>query len=360
METSNYTMQAAVLDGHGGPERIRVENRFPRPAPAPGEALIRVGAAGINNTDIWSREGAYSADPSEPAGWRGVPLDCPRIQGGDVAGTIAALGDGVPDRRLGQRVLVNALLYGDEGDGMLDAGLLGSERNGGFAEYVTVPAENAHPVDTALSDAELATFPIAYLTALHMLNRARLAAGETVIVTGSSGGVGTALVELAVARDARAIALTSRGKFDYAVSLGASACIDRRDPSLASRLGEASGGGAQVAADVVGGELLDALLAALAPGGRYVTGGAIAGPRVTMDLRTLYLRHLEMIGSTMGTRDEFGELVGLIERGLLKPRLAHSRPLSQIHQAQREFEEKAFSGKLVLIPDALWSDSNHD
>lgn len=353
MQTSKDTMQAAVLDGHGGPERIRVEDHYLRPRPAAGEVLIRVGAAGINNTDIWSREGAYSADPATPAGWRGVPLDCPRIQGGDVAGRIVATGAAVPETRVGERVLVNALLYGDEGDGLLDAGLVGSERDGGFAEYVTVPAENAYPVDTTLSDAELATFPIAYLTGLHMLNRARLTADETVIVTGSSGGVGTALVELAVARGARAIALTSREKIDYAASLGASACIDRRDPALTSRLGEATGGGAQVAADVVGGELFGMLLDALAPGGRYVTGGAIAGPRVTMDLRTLYLRHLEMIGSTMGTRDEFRELVGLIKGGMLKPRLADSRPLSQIHQAQREFVEKAFTGKLVLIPDAL-------
>jgi len=358
MQTSKDTMQAAVLDGHGGPERIRVQDHYPRPQPAAGEVLIRVGAASINNTDIWSREGAYSADPSAPAGWRGVPLDCPRIQGGDVAGRIVATGAAVPETRVGERVLVNALLYGDEGDGLVDAGLLGSERDGGFAEYVTVPAENANPVDTTLSDAELATFPIAYLTALHMLNRAGLTADETVLVTGSSGGVGTALVELAVARGARVIALTSRDKIDYAASLGASACIDRRDPALAAKLQEITGAGARVAADVVGGELFGVLLDALAPGGRYVTGGAMAGSRVTLDLRTLYLRHLEMIGSTMGTRDEFGELVGLIEGDMLKPRLASARPLSRIHQAQREFVEKAFTGKLVLIPDALWSNNN--
>lgn len=352
-QTHDSTMQAAVLTGHGGPARIELVDDHPRPAAGPGEVLIQVGAAGINNTDVWSREGAYSADPEQPEGWRGVPLSFPRIQGGDVAGTITAVGDGVPESRIGQRVLVNALLYGDDGN-LLEAGLLGSERDGGFAEYVTVPAANAHPVAGRLSDAELATFPIAWLTALHMLNRARLAAGERVVVTGASGGVGTALVALAAARGAQVTAVSSRAKFEHITALGASACLDRSHELTPDAVCAAAGGAPDVVADVVGGGMFAPLFEALAPGGRFVTAGAIAGARVTLDLRRLYLPHREVIGSTMGTQAEFAELVELIESGRLEPQLAGTWPLSRIHDAQRAFDEKGFAGKLVLIPDARW------
>lgn len=358
MSLSRNTMQAAVLTGHGGPDRIRIDDRYPLPEAGPDEVLIRVGAAGINNTDIWSREGAYSPDPARPAGWRGAPLAFPRIQGGDVAGRVVGVGPGVPTDRTGERVLVNSLLYGDGGD-LLDAGLLGSERDGGFAEYVTVPAANAHRVETDLTDGELATFPIAYLTALHMLNRARLTGGETVAVTGAAGGVGTALVALAAARGARVIAVTSRRKFGHARELGASVCIDREEGRLPSRLDDAAER-IDVVADVVGGALFPVLLQALAPGGRYVTAGAIAGPDVNLDLRTLYLRHLELIGSTMGTQEEFAELVSMIEQGMLRAMLATVFPLSRIDAAQRAFVDKSFAGKLVLIPDALLSGVDHE
>lgn len=352
-QTHDAKMQAAVLTGHGGPACIQVVDDHPRPAAGPGEVLIRVGAASINNTDVWSREGAYSADPERPEGWRGVPLEFPRIQGGDVAGTIETVGDGVSEDRIGQRVLVNALLY-SEGGNLLDAALLGSERDGGFAEYVTVPAANAHPVPGRLSDAELATFPIAYLTALHMLNRARVEAGERVVVTGASGGVGTALVALAATRGAQVTAVSSRAKFDYVTALGASACLERSHDMTPELVRAAARGAPDVVADVVGGEMFAPMFEALTPGGRFVIAGAIAGARVTLDLRRLYLPHRELIGSTMGTQAEFAELVELIKAGRLEPQLAGTWPLSRIHDAQRAFADKRFGGKLVLIPDARW------
>ncbi len=204
------SMRAVLLTGHGGPERLDYREDVAQPEPGAGEVLIAVGAAGINNTDIWTREGAYGSadDAAAVSGWRREPMAFPRIQGGDVAGRIMAVGADVPETRIGERVIVNPVLYSDLGDGM---GYLGSERDGGFAEFVAVPAANALAIESDLGDAELASFPTAYLTAEGMLDRARVAAGETLLVTGASGGVGSALVLLARARDARVVALAGSG-----------------------------------------------------------------------------------------------------------------------------------------------------
>jgi len=346
------TMQAAVLTGHGGPDRLEVRDDWPVPRPAAGEVLIRVAAAGINNTDLWTREGAYG-DPNDPdkrVGWRGVPLELPRIQGLDIAGEIVAVGEAVPNSRIGERVLVDAVLYDAASEGLPAARLIGSERDGGFAEYVAVPAENAVRIDSALTDAELASFPCAHLTAEHMLNRARVAAGARVLVTGASGGVGSALVQLVAARGARPIALVGPGKEALVKDLGAELVITR-DGDLTAKVEAALGPrGVDVVADVVGGRQFADLLAVLRPQGRYVSAGAIAGPIVELDLRALYLNHLEAIGSSIWTHEEFRDLVMHIEAGRLKPLLAETYRLADVHRAQRAFEEKRFFGKLVLVP----------
>ncbi len=346
-------MRAVLLSGHGGPERLDYRDDVPKPAPGAGEVLIEVGAAGINNTDIWTREGAYGApdDPAAVSGWRREAMTFPRIPGGDVAGRIVALGAGVPETRIGERVIVNPVLYSDVGDGLIGMGYLGSERDGGFAEFVAVPAGSALAIESELSDTQLASFPTAYLTAEGMLDRARLAAGETLLVTGASGGVGSALVQLARARDARVVALAGRGKEARLRDLGAEIVLTRQAGDLLAQLGAALGeGGVDVVADVVAGPLFPALLNALKPKGRYVTCGAIAGPVVSLDLRTLYLKHLELIGSTLGTRDQFARLVEHIRAGRLRPLVAATYPLSEIAAAQAAFVEKAFFGKLVLLP----------
>lgn len=195
-------MKAVLLTGHGGLEKLEYREDVPTPEPTRDEVLIEVGAAGINNTDIWTREGAYGAedDPDKVQGWRREPLKFPRIQGADIAGRIVAVGDGVYEGRINERVIVDNALYDGDEEGLLSCGIVGSERDGGYAEYVTVPAENAHTVESALSDAELATFPTAYITSLRMLNRVRITQEETILVTGASGGVGTGLVQLAKLR----------------------------------------------------------------------------------------------------------------------------------------------------------------
>jgi NADPH:quinone reductase-like Zn-dependent oxidoreductase len=347
-------MRAVLLTGHGGPEKLEYREDVPPPEPAEGEVLIAVGAAGINNTDIWTREGAYGTedDPAAASGWRrGKPMRFPRIQGADIVGRIAGIGGGVDASRVGERVIVDNALYDGGEEGLVASGILGSERDGGFAEYVAVPAENAHTIESPLSDAELATFPTAYVTSLRMLNRARVSAGETVLVTGASGGVGSGLVQLARLRDARVIALVGAGKEDQARALGAESVVTRDAGDLPAAAAEAAGGRPiDVVADVVGGDAFADLLSVLRPLGRYVTAGAIAGPVVRLDLRTLYLKQLELIGSTMGTHEEFAGLVGHIASGRIRPLLARTYPLSDVRQAQRDFVEKNFFGKLVLVP----------
>jgi NADPH:quinone reductase-like Zn-dependent oxidoreductase len=233
----------------------------------------------------------------------------------------------------------------------LASDLIGSERDGGFAEYVAVPAENAHAIESDLSDAELATCPTAYVTSLRMLNRARVSAGETVLVTGASGGVGSGLVQLARLRGARIIALVGSGKEDQARTLGCESVIARDTGNLPAAVAKVAGGRPiDVVADVVGDVFAD-LLNVLRPMGRYVTAGAIAGPVVLLDLRTLYLKQLELLGSTMGTHEEFASLVEHLASGRIKPLLARTYLVSDIRQAQKDLMNKNFFGKLVLIPN---------
>jgi NADPH:quinone reductase-like Zn-dependent oxidoreductase len=275
----------------------------------------------------------------------------PRIQGADIAGRIVAVGDGVPAARIGERVLVNPTLYSDQGDGLVGCGYIGSERDGGFAEFTAVPSANAVAVSTSLSDAELATFPTAYLTAEHMLNRARLTNGETVLITGASGGVGSALIQLARIRRATVVAVVGAGKQTLATDLGAAAVIGRDTADLEAAVRATTAARPiDVVADVVGGPTFPQSMNVLRPQGRYVTAGAIAGPVVPLDLRTLYLRHLELIGSTLGTAREFADLIGYIETGRIRPLLAGTYPLAELTRAQDDFKRKGYFGKLVVLP----------
>ncbi|MEV5535352.1 alcohol dehydrogenase family protein [Saccharopolyspora shandongensis] len=345
-------MRAVLLTGFGGPEKLAYREDVPEPQAGPGEVRIRVAATAINNTDIWTREGAYGSpdDPGASAGWRREPLEFPRIQGADVVGRIDQTGAGVPESRLGERVIVDPMLYTGGERELVDTAYLGSERDGGFAEFTTVPAQNAHRIDSDLGDAELATFPTAYATAMRMLNRAAVGAGETVVVTGASGGVGSALIQLATLRGAHVVAITSDAKRERALRLGAQATVDRRAADLEAAV-RAVADRVDVVADVVAGPSFPALLRMLAPLGRYVVAGGIAGPLVETDLRTVYLRQLQLIGSSFGTHDDFAQLLQHIADGELTPLLAETYPLQELPEAQKAFGAKDFFGKIVITVD---------
>ena len=350
-------MQAVLLRGHGGPEQLVFRKDVPTPRPASGEVLIRVGAAAINNTDINTRVGWYSKSvatatattvsdaEARDGGWSGQPFHFPRIQGIDAAGVIVAVGEGVAAARIGERVLVDPVLRPASG-GLAGVGYIGAERDGAFAQYLTVPASNAHRIDCSLTDVELATFPCAYGTAENMLARAAVAKGETVLVTGASGGVGAAVVQLASLRGAQVVALTSRNKLREVAELGATSVVDR-EASLVEALGRES---VDVVIDVVGGAAFASLLDVLKRGGRYAVAGAIAGPIVALDLRTLYLKDLTLLGCTVTPPAVFARLVDLIQSGSLQPLVRAVYPLSEIAIAQSDFLGKAGTGKIVLVP----------
>ncbi|TDC55054.1 Zn-dependent oxidoreductase [Actinomadura sp. KC345] len=345
-------MTAAVLLRHGGPDALEVRGDRPVPRPGPGQVLVRVTAAAMNNTDIWTREGAYGLPgrPEAEAGWRG-PVDFPRVQGGDIAGEVSAVGAGVSGAWTGRRVLVDPAFYADESEDAAPVGLLGSEADGGFAGYVAVDAARLHDMSTSpLSDEELAALPVAYGTAMGMLERARITGDEKVLVTGASGGVGLALVQLAAARGARVVALTSGSKAEALREAGAAATLSREETDFRRRLDEAVPGGLDAVADVAGGPWLERLLPALRDGARWVIAGAVAGPVVPFDLRRLYLHNLSLIGSSMHTRAHFAQLADLARAGALRPRIAARYDLSDIHAAQEEFRRGAHIGKIVVTP----------
>jgi len=357
-------MTAVHLVGHGGTEMLVVRHDVPVPEPAEGELLIRVRACGMNNTDINTRVGWYSrevtgatlADGSGQTDgdgtWGGDGLSFPRIQGADPCGEVVATGPGVGSDLLGRRVLADAWIRDPDDPKDRDrAGYLGSERDGGFAQFCSVPAVNVHPVDSSFSDVELASFPCSWSTAEHMLTRSRLRAGETVVVTGASGGVGSALVQLAKLRAARVVAVTGAAKAEAVTALGADAVVDREVDDLAGAVAEAAGGPVDVLADVVGGPAFAQLLEVVRRGGRYTTAGAIAGPMVDLDLRTLYLNDLEFHGCTVYDPAVFEALVDHIERGEVRPVVGGTFPLVDICAAQEAFLAKAHVGALVLTVD---------
>ncbi len=340
-------MFGVVLTGHGGPEKLVARDDLPVPVPGAGEVLVRVSAAGVNNTDINTRVGWYArqAGNLETASWAGDPIQFPRIQGIDVCGFIAAVGDRVDTARVGERVLIEPCLRDVGGQTQKTPWFLGSECDGGFAEFVVVSQGHAHPVRSAMSDVELASFPCSYSTAENILTRCRVTREDTVLVTGASGGVGSAAIQLAKARGASVIAVTSPGKFSDIEKLGADRTI-ARDGALDES------DGVDVVVDLVAGSRWAEYLSMLRPGGRYGVSGAIGGPIVELDVRTLYLKDLSFFGCTVLEPEVFPNLVRLIEDGRIRPLVAATYPLRDIAKAQAAFLEKKHVGKIVLTVSA--------
>ena len=348
-------MRAVLLTGHGGYDKLDFRDDVPVPKPGPKDVLIRVAAAGVNNTDINTRIGWYSKAVAEATdvgaatgiagaqddGWSGAAFQFPRIQGADACGRIVAVGDDVDPARMGERVLVEPVFRGAS---TFDICYFGSEVDGGFADYTCAPSLHAHRVNSELSDVELASFPCAYGTAENILTRINLQAGERVLITGASGGVGSAAVQLAKRRGAEVIAMAADAKAGIVRSLGASQVMPR-DANLEALFGQEY---FDAVVDIVGGSQFGAILNVLKRGGRYGVSGAISGPIVDLDLRTLYLKDLRLIGCTVLEPDVFPNLVSYIERGEIRPVVAATYDLSDIVKAQEAFLTKQHVGKIVL------------
>lgn len=350
-------MAAVQLIGHGGYDKLVYTDSAPLPTLAPGEVLIKVLAAGINNTDINTRVGWYSsqatastADTKESGleaskgGWTGTGLTFPRIQGADVCGEIVSVGAGVADSRIGQRVIVQSCLLSLQSGDFTP--WLGSERDGGFAQFVSAPSADSYNIQSNLTHSELAAVPCAFATAENLIGRVGLSAGEKVLITGASGNVGIAAIQLAKRRGCHVTAIAASNKFAALEAAGANRCMDRSS-AIALTMGNNS---ADVVIDVVGGPQWPDLLDVLTPRGRYAVSGAIAGPIVEMDLRKLYLKDLTLFGCTSQDAHVFSNLVGYIERGEIKPIVAKQYPLHDIGLAQQEFQTKKHVGKILLIP----------
>jgi NADPH:quinone reductase-like Zn-dependent oxidoreductase len=352
-------MSGVLLTGHGGFDRLEYREDLVVPTAGPGEVLIQVRGAAINNTDINTRigwyskavrtgtdEGGFRAIQSDSASWTGQSLSFPRIQGADCCGYIVEVGEGVPATRIGERVLVRNMLRSYVGYRPFECWTFGSECDGAFAQYTKAPARETYKVDCDWLDTELASLPCAYSTAEGMLHRAGLRAGEHVLITGASGGVGSAAVQLAKRRGAIVTAIAGAEKKCDVLALGADQVIARGE-SLAEKLGR---GAVDVVVDMVAGPEFPTLLDVLKRGGRYAVAGAIAGPIVELDVRTLYLKDISFFGCTFQDDVVFENLIGYTERGEIKPVVAKTYPLHEIVQAQRDFLSKRHTGKLVLIP----------
>jgi NADPH:quinone reductase-like Zn-dependent oxidoreductase len=360
------TMKAVVTMGNGGHDQL-VFCDVARPVPGPEDVLIRVHAAGMNNTEINTRLGWYSSSvrtgtedaaqveevaPTQKAdgGWNAA-TPFPLIQGTDCCGTVTEVGGAKHEHLLGRRVLVRACMR-PHGFASPENIWMASDFDGAFAQFVKVPASEAFPVTCDWSDAELATIPCAYGTAENMIHRAGVRNGSRVLVAGASGGVGSAAIQLAKRRGAHVIGITTAAKRGDVLAVGADEVIDRNADPVAA-LGKDS---VDVVVDNVAGAGFGAMLDVLRRGGTYVSSGAISGPVVALDMRVFYLKDLTLIGCTGWDEPVFPNLISYMERGEIRPLLARTYPLADIVNAQLEFLKKTHVGNFVLIPPQVRED----
>lgn len=334
------TMSGVQLVGHGGPEMLVWRTDLPVPRPGPGEVLVKVLAAGVNMTDINTRLGWYGGE-GRAAGWAGE-MAFPRIQGSDLCGRVVAFGEGVTDLPLGARVICPTNQHEPQAKNPIHFVSIGSEFDGAFAQYCLLQARHLHDVSASpLTDIEIGAMPCAYGTAHNLLSRAAVAVGERVLVTGASGGVGLAAVQLAMLRGAEVTAQCSLSKSAPLREMGAT--ILSRDSAPRDRSFD-------VVIDIVGGEGFQDRLDALCPGGRYATSGAVGGPLVRGDLRRIYLNDLTLYGATHQPREVFAGLVTIINTARIRPVVSQTYPLRDIAQAQADLAAGRYPGKLVLVP----------
>ncbi len=341
-------MKAFRIHRHGGPEVLDLEE-MPRPEPGPGEVRVAVRACALNRLDLWVRNGIP-----------GHTFPLPLIPGSEVAGDVEALGDGVQNIRPGDPTLVAPGLSCGHCDRCLGGedmlcpryGILGEHRDGGYAEYLAVPARNILPLPRGLSYVEAAALPLVFMTAWHMLvARARLQPLEDVLIHAAGSGVSSAGIQIARLLGAPRIIATagSAEKLEKARALGATHLIDYRQTDFAKEVREITGGkGVEVVFDHVGGEVFERSLRALAWAGRIVFCGATAGAEARINLRAAFYKSVSLLGSTMGSMAELRHLLRFIEAGKLRPVVDRALPLEEAGEAQQALERREQFGKIVL------------
>jgi len=341
-------MRALALEGVGGLEHLALRD-VPDPGPpAEGEVRVAMRAAALNRLDLFMVNGL----PGKPAAF-------PHVVGSDGAGVVESVGSGVTQVREGDRVMLNpgiscgacpACARGDHP--LCDSfSILGEHRGGTVAEFLVLPAVNAAPVPDAMSWAEAAAFPLATVTAWRMLTtRAHVRAGETVLVWGAGGGVSQAAIRIAAHLGARVIATSgSDDKLALARRLGAAETVNHATQDVVAEVKRITGRrGADVVVDSVGEKTWPASLRSIARGGRLVTCGATSGPHVEIDVRRLFWHQWTILGSTMGSRKEFAEIVALAHEGKLRPVVDSVVPLENAVAAFRRMAAGEQAGKLVI------------
>jgi NADPH:quinone reductase-like Zn-dependent oxidoreductase len=342
-------MKALCFYEHGGPEVIRYDE-VPDPSPGPQQVLIEVKACAINHLDVWVRRG-----------WPGLKLPMPFWGGSDVAGVIAAVGNELHSWEPGQRVVVDPGIntaedeFTQRGEHSLSPGyhILGENIPGGLAQYVVVPAANLLSLPQDMSFSEAAAPLLVTLTAWRMLiHRCRLRAGESVLMIGAGGGVNTMATQIAKLAGATVYVVASDAvKAEKAGRLGADVVIDRSQKDWGREIYQLTNKrGVDVVVDNVGAATLNTSIKSVARGGRIVIVGNTSGPRVEIDLRYIFSKQISLIGSTMGTHQDFREITGLLWQGRLKPVIDKVMPLSDGQEAFRMMEKSDQFGKIVLTP----------
>ncbi len=342
-------MKALYFEEHGELDVIQY-GEVPEPQPGPGQVKVRVRATALNYLDIWVRRG-----------WPGLKLEMPHWCGADVAGEVVDLGEGVTDWQVGQRVVADpgVNLFEDEytarGEDCLSPGyhVLGEHQRGAAAEFIVVPADGLAAMPDQIDYPEAAAPLLVSLTAWRMLiHRAALRAGESVLVVGSGGGVNSMSIQLAKMAGAFVYAVASNDqKAQLAKELGADVVLDRSQVNWGREIYKlTSKRGVDVVVDNVGKATLTASMQALARGGRIVIVGNTSGPQTEIDIRFIFGKQISLIGSTMGSHQDFRDVIGLLWTGKLKPVIDRVMPLSEGRQAYEMMEKGEHLGKIVLTP----------
>jgi NADPH:quinone reductase-like Zn-dependent oxidoreductase len=342
-------MKALYFNKHGGPDQLHF-GEVETPSPEPEEVLVKVHACALNHLDIWVLKG-----------WPGLDLPMPHWCGADVAGEIAALGDNVTGFKVGERVVVDPGISTREDDftgkglDSLSPGyhILGEQVAGGNAEHVAVPARNLLPVPDGISYPEAAAPLLTGLTAWRMLiHQARLRAGESVLIVGAGGGVNSMALQIAKLAGARVYVVAGNArKAEAAESLGADVVIDRSREEWGEAVHRMTAHkGVDVVVDNVGAATIGTSIKAVSRGGRIVIVGNTSGPLADIDLRYLFSKQISLIGSTMGSHQDFREVTSLLWSGRIRPVIDVIMPLSEGKEAYERMERGEHFGKIILVP----------